>query len=76
MKKEKLPNQLTILRIFMIPVFLIVLYLPHGAAVGASYVSWIVAAIIFAVASITDWLDGYLRASGKLFLILVNLQIL
>ena len=58
MKKEKLPNQLTRLRIFMIPVFLIVHYLPHGATVGASYVSWIVAAIIFAVASITDWLDG------------------
>lgn len=65
MKKEKLPNQLTILRIFMIPVFLIVLYLPHGATVGASYVSWIVAAIIFAVASITDWLDGYLARKWK-----------
>ena len=49
----------------MIPVFLIVLYLPHGAAVGASYVSWIVAAIIFAVASITDWLDGYLARKWK-----------
>jgi CDP-diacylglycerol--glycerol-3-phosphate 3-phosphatidyltransferase len=65
MKKEKLPNQLTILRIFMIPVFLIVLYLPQGAAVGASYVSWIVAAVIFAVASITDWLDGYLARKWK-----------
>ncbi|MFK4936325.1 CDP-diacylglycerol--glycerol-3-phosphate 3-phosphatidyltransferase [Lactococcus garvieae] len=65
MKKEKLPNQLTILRIFMIPVFLIVLYLPHGGTVGASYVSWIVAAIIFAVASITDWLDGYLARKWK-----------
>ncbi|WP_270323361.1 CDP-diacylglycerol--glycerol-3-phosphate 3-phosphatidyltransferase [Lactococcus petauri] len=65
MKKEKLPNQLTILRIFMIPVFLIVLYLPHGAAVGTSYVSWIVAAIIFAIASITDWLDGYLARKWK-----------
>lgn len=49
----------------MIPVFLIVLYLPHGAAVGTSYVSWIVAAIIFAVASITDWLDGYLARKWK-----------
>ena len=49
----------------MIPVFLIVLYLPHGAAVGTSYVSWIVSAIIFAVASITDWLDGYLARKWK-----------
>lgn len=65
MKKEKLPNQLTILRIFMIPVFLIVLYLPQGAAIGASYVSWIAAALIFAVASMTDWLDGYLARKWK-----------
>lgn len=58
--KQKLPNQLTILRIFMIPIFLIVLYLPKGNHIGGTYVSWIIAGIIFAAASITDWLDGYL----------------
>lgn len=58
--KEKLPNQLTILRIFMIPLFLIVLYLPSGAPIGKSNLTWIIAAIIFALASFTDWLDGYL----------------
>ncbi|AYG01001.1 MAG: CDP-diacylglycerol--glycerol-3-phosphate 3-phosphatidyltransferase [Streptococcaceae bacterium] len=58
--KQKLPNQLTILRIFMIPIFLIVLYLPKGATIGSTNVAWIVAAVIFAVASFTDWLDGYL----------------
>jgi CDP-diacylglycerol---glycerol-3-phosphate 3-phosphatidyltransferase len=47
------PNTLTLTRIFIIPLFVIVFYLP---------VSWshLVAAIIFAIASITDWLDGYL----------------
>ena len=59
--KSKLPNQLTILRIFMIPVFVILLYLPRGQMINQhSYVTWLIAAIIFALASITDWLDGFL----------------
>lgn len=47
------PNLLTLGRITLIPVFIIIYYLPF---------SWskIAAATIFAVASITDWLDGYL----------------
>lgn len=47
-----LANQLTILRIFMIPLFVIVFYLPYGW-------SHIVTAIIFSLAAITDWADGY-----------------
>ncbi len=58
--KQKLPNQLTMLRIFMIPIFLIILYLPQGEKFGSTSVSWIIAAVIFAVASFTDWLDGHL----------------
>ena len=48
-----LPNILTSLRILLIPVLVIVFYLP---------VEWryMAAALIFAIASITDWLDGYL----------------
>lgn len=48
-----IPNLLTLLRIVMIPVLVIVLYLP---------ISWahIAATIIFVMAAITDWLDGYL----------------
>lgn len=50
---KSLPNILTLIRIVLIPVFIIAFYLPfHGAHFAA--------AIIFAVASITDWLDGYL----------------
>ncbi|MDR0297363.1 MAG: CDP-diacylglycerol--glycerol-3-phosphate 3-phosphatidyltransferase [Streptococcaceae bacterium] len=60
MKKEMLPNQLTMLRIFLIPVFIVVFYLPKGPHIGASYASWLIAAGIFALASFTDWLDGFL----------------
>lgn len=48
-----LPNLLTLARIVMIPVFIIVFYLPGPASHAA-------AAIIFALACFTDWLDGYL----------------
>lgn len=48
-----LPNLLTILRIVLIPVFVVLYYLPF---------SWsnIAVAFIFAFAAWTDWLDGYL----------------
>lgn len=59
MKKENIPNALTLLRIVMIPVFLIVLTLSD------SKVAHIVAGFIFAVASLTDYLDGYLARKWK-----------
>lgn len=48
-----LPNVLTLGRIVLIPIFVLIFYLPF---------SWShsVAAAIFAFASFTDWLDGYL----------------
>ena len=48
-----LPNLLTMLRIVLIPVFVVIFYLP---------VSWshYAVAFIFAFAAWTDWLDGYL----------------
>jgi cardiolipin synthase len=48
-----IPNILTVLRILLIPVFVICFYL-EGVA------SYWMTAIIFAFASITDYLDGYL----------------
>lgn len=48
-----LPNLLTMSRIVMIPVFVVVFYLPMDW-------SYMVSALIFAVAGVTDWLDGYL----------------
>ena len=49
-----LPNILTSMRIAMIPILVILFYFLN--------VEWryIAAAIIFTIASITDWLDGYL----------------
>ena len=46
-------NKLTMLRVIMIPAFMLVLYL---GIPGANY--WALA--IFALASATDWLDGYI----------------
>ncbi len=48
-----LPTVLTLARVAMIPAFVIVFFLPFGWAHPA-------AAVIFLVAGITDWLDGYL----------------
>lgn len=48
-----LPNLLTLLRIALIPVFVILFYWPSAWAIWA-------AAIVFALAGFTDWLDGYL----------------
>ncbi len=47
-----LANQLTLLRILLIPLFVIVFFLPWKWAHFSS-------AMIFSIAAITDWLDGY-----------------
>lgn len=66
-----LPNKLTVLRIFMIPVFIIIAVAPLDwgtiTLLGTSLeVTQLVAAIIFAVASVTDWLDGYIARRDNL----------
>ncbi|MCP4408348.1 MAG: CDP-diacylglycerol--glycerol-3-phosphate 3-phosphatidyltransferase [Gammaproteobacteria bacterium] len=48
-----LPIILTLIRIALIPLFVVIYYLPYGWA-------WPLSALIFALAGITDWLDGYL----------------
>ena len=48
-----LPNILSLLRIALIPVLIAIFLLPYEAAP-----LW--ATVVFAVASLTDWLDGYL----------------
>ena len=53
-------NQLTILRVFLIPVFLFVLY------VFDSPTGRLIATLIFVIASLTDWLDGYIARSRNL----------
>ena len=48
-----IPNAFTLFRILLVPVLVVVFYLPY---------SWtgMAAAIIFTTAAITDWIDGYL----------------
>lgn len=51
--KLTVPTMLTLLRIMLIPVLVLVFYLPYKWTNFA-------AALIFAFASITDWLDGWI----------------
>jgi CDP-diacylglycerol--glycerol-3-phosphate 3-phosphatidyltransferase len=51
--KLTLPTWLTLLRIVMIPVLVLVFYLPYTWTNFAS-------AAIFGLAAITDWLDGWI----------------
>ncbi|SDY69489.1 CDP-diacylglycerol--glycerol-3-phosphate 3-phosphatidyltransferase [Evansella caseinilytica] len=58
------PNQITISRIFLIPLFMVFLLIPfswgHIHLLGADIpTDHFVAAIIFIIAASTDWLDGY-----------------
>ena len=48
-----IPNILTFLRIILIPVLVIVFYVPGQW-------SYQISALIFGLAAVTDWLDGYL----------------
>jgi CDP-diacylglycerol--glycerol-3-phosphate 3-phosphatidyltransferase len=51
-----LPNKLTLFRIFIVPLLIVFLISP-------STVYSLIAAFIFLVASLTDWLDGHLARS-------------
>ena len=48
-----IPNTLTLFRIALIPVFVIMFYLPFSW-------SFLASAVVFVLAAVTDWLDGYL----------------
>jgi len=53
-----IPNFLTLLRIALIPILILVFYLPYSW-------SYITASAIFIFAAITDWLDGLLARQLK-----------
>jgi cardiolipin synthase len=56
------PNILTVLRIALIPVFVGIFYLPHNTfalGIQPTHTLNLIAASVFALASFTDWLDGY-----------------
>ncbi|WP_110929484.1 CDP-diacylglycerol--glycerol-3-phosphate 3-phosphatidyltransferase [Bacillus massiliglaciei] len=59
-----LPNKITISRIFLIPVFLIIMLYPFSwgevTVWGVTLpVTHLIGALIFIIASTTDWIDGY-----------------
>ncbi|MBM3777472.1 MAG: CDP-diacylglycerol--glycerol-3-phosphate 3-phosphatidyltransferase [Acidimicrobiia bacterium] len=55
-----LPNTLTLVRIFLAPLLVVVLLTEMEAAVVLGMPREVAGATIFALASFTDWLDGYL----------------
>ncbi|CAH1856370.1 CDP-diacylglycerol--glycerol-3-phosphate 3-phosphatidyltransferase [Convivina intestini] len=69
-----LPNRLTVFRIFLIPIFMLVLSVPATNSWGVLNIgsgqtlplTWMVAAVIFAVASLTDFLDGQIARRKNL----------
>ncbi|MGL5591428.1 MAG: CDP-diacylglycerol--glycerol-3-phosphate 3-phosphatidyltransferase [Mycoplasmoidaceae bacterium] len=67
--KEKIPNILTIFRIFLTPLIVFFIFykfddvLYHYQFLNSTFVfnsNFIVAGILFIIASATDWIDGYL----------------
>jgi CDP-diacylglycerol--glycerol-3-phosphate 3-phosphatidyltransferase len=61
-----LPNSLTLTRIFLVPLLVVVLLTKFEGHVILGVPRQFVAAAIFGLASITDWLDGYLaRRRGQ-----------
>ncbi|MBQ3020067.1 MAG: CDP-diacylglycerol--glycerol-3-phosphate 3-phosphatidyltransferase [Clostridia bacterium] len=56
-----LPNKITLTRIFMIPVFVAIFFLD-----GILPYNYAIAAVVFAVAAFTDFIDGYIARKHKL----------
>jgi CDP-diacylglycerol--glycerol-3-phosphate 3-phosphatidyltransferase len=59
-----LPNKITVSRVFLIPIFLIIMIVPfHWGTItllGTQIpVTHFIGALIFIIASVTDWIDGY-----------------
>jgi CDP-diacylglycerol---glycerol-3-phosphate 3-phosphatidyltransferase len=66
-----LPNKITVSRILLIPLFLVVMLVPFQwgemTFLGARMpVTHFVGALIFIIASTTDWIDGYYARKYKL----------
>lgn len=60
-----LPNTLSVARIFLVPVLVSVLLTKFESRLVLGVPVELVAAAIFGIASLTDWLDGYLARRRK-----------
>jgi CDP-diacylglycerol--glycerol-3-phosphate 3-phosphatidyltransferase len=55
-----LPNTLTLARIFLVPLLVVVLLTRFEAQLIFGVAKEVIGAVIFGLAALTDWLDGYL----------------
>src|SRR5258708_3795152 len=55
-----LPNALTLVRIFLVPLLVVVLLTQYAGRAVLGVPKELVAAAVFGIASLTDWLGGYL----------------
>jgi CDP-diacylglycerol--glycerol-3-phosphate 3-phosphatidyltransferase len=60
-----LPNSLTITRLFLVPLLVVVLLTKFEGRQILGVPKEIVGAVIFAIASLTDWADGYFARRRK-----------
>jgi CDP-diacylglycerol--glycerol-3-phosphate 3-phosphatidyltransferase len=60
-----LPNALTVTRIFLVPLLVVVLLTRSDGRLILGMREELVGAAIFGIASLTDWLDGYLARRRK-----------
>lgn len=61
-----LPNRLTILRVLLVPVFMVFAAFSHFGQHDFNPIFSLIAGVIFSVASFTDFLDGYLARKHNL----------
>ena len=57
-----LPNKLTVLRMFMVPIFVVFMLIPSLGGAANKYI----ALALFCIASFTDYLDGHLARKHNL----------
>lgn len=55
-----LPNKLTLMRMLLVPVFMVFVSLTQYGAAEYNSLWYLVAALVFAAAALTDFFDGYL----------------
>ena len=61
-----LPNKLTMMRVIMVPFFMVFAAMSHMGTLRFNATYALIAGILFAVASFTDFLDGYLARKNHL----------